>query len=98
MDLLVDVANRRGEYLRERCGPNGNVVETLLKPSAKMWRRDDLGSLREYYESQSWHFEYDIDEIDTSEGSHISYSCITVDDDDDEKNEDDDKENEDNDD
>lgn len=65
LDLLIEGANRRGEIdVRQRCGPEGNLVETLLKQSPTPQRKRKLRRLRKYYESMSWPFEYDSDEIE----------------------------------
>ena len=61
--LFLEVASGRGEDLRERCGPEGNVVETLLKQIPNSNRQGKLRLLREYYESQSWPFEYGFDDV-----------------------------------
>lgn len=60
LNLLIEAAHDRGEYVRERCGPEGNLVETLLKRRPTATRNDKLQVLRKYYESMSWPFEYDI--------------------------------------
>ena len=67
MDLFIyflKVGDLRGEDLRERCGPEGNVVETLLKQEPGYSRRDKIRLVRAYYESQSWSFKYDSDEVE----------------------------------
>ena len=60
LELFVDVAERRGEDLRDPCGPEGNLVETLLKQSPTLIGNDRLQQLRKYYESKSWPFEYNF--------------------------------------
>ena len=60
LNLLIDKANRRGESVRQRCGPKGNLVETLLEQPPSYVRREKLSFLQEYYESMSWPFEYDL--------------------------------------
>lgn len=64
LDLLIEAAKRRGEDVRQSCGPEGNLVETLLKQRPSQSRRRKLKSVREHYESMSWPFEYDADEIE----------------------------------
>lgn len=64
VSLLIEAAERRGEDVRQSCGPEGNAVETLLKQRPSFLRRKKLKILREYYESMSWPFEYDADEIE----------------------------------
>ena len=63
LDWFIEAAKRRGEDVRQRCGPKGNLVETLLKePSVS--RKQKLHAVCKYYEYMSWPFEYDLDEID----------------------------------
>ena len=62
--LLIEAAKQRGEEVRQRCGPEGNLVETLLKQEPCYSRREKLRTVREYYESMSWPFEYDLNEIE----------------------------------
>lgn len=62
--LLIEAAERRGEDVRQSCGPEGNAVETLLKQRPSYARHRKLENLREYYESMFWPFEYDVDEIE----------------------------------
>lgn len=64
LSMLIEAAKRRGEDVRQSCGPEGNVVETLLKQRPGFTRRMKLTALREHYESMSWPFEYDADEIE----------------------------------
>lgn len=64
LSLLIETASNRGEDVRQRCGPEGNVVETLLKQSPTYKRSDKLLLLREHYESMSWPFPYDVGEIE----------------------------------
>ena len=61
LNLLIERANDRGEDVRQRCRPVGNLVETSMKNS-RYWKVK-LRLLRDYYESMSWPFEYDSDEI-----------------------------------
>ena len=63
---FIEAAKRRGEDVRQPCGPEGNMIETLLKRRPSRGRRVKLTQLREYYESMSWPFEYDADEIERS--------------------------------
>lgn len=72
--LLIEGANRREEDVRQRCGPEGNSVETLLKQSPTPQRNGKLELLRKYYESMSWPFEYDTDEIEKIRPDEESYS------------------------
>ncbi len=67
LNLLIEGANRRGENVRQRCCTEGNVVETLLRQTPNSERRKKLRLLREYYESMFWPFEYDLDEVETSD-------------------------------
>ena len=67
LNLLIEVSDSRGEDVRQRCGPEGNLVETLLKQRPDDQRRQKLRILCEYYESKSWPFEYDADEVDREE-------------------------------
>ena len=64
LGLLIEAAKRRGEDVRQSCGPEGNLVETLLKQRPSYEKSVKLKSLREHYESMSWPFEYDADEIE----------------------------------
>ena len=64
LKLWVETANKRGEDVRQRCGPEGNLIETLLKQEPSYTRRSVLRVVREFYESMSWPFEYDLDEIE----------------------------------
>ena len=64
LELLVDAAKRRGEDVRQSCGPEGNLAETLLKQPPSYVRKEKLKFLRDYYQSMSWPFEYDSDEIE----------------------------------
>lgn len=63
LDVFIEAAKRRGEDVRQRCGPEGNLVETLLKREPSGSRRTKLHAICEYYNSMSWPFEYDPDEI-----------------------------------
>lgn len=63
-NLLIERANGRGEDVRQRCGPEGNLVETLMKKGPDSIKASHLPTLRDYYKSMSWPFEYDSDEID----------------------------------
>lgn len=62
--IFIEVANRRGEDVRQPCGPKGNVVEMLVKHGAYPRRKEKLYCLKAYYESMSWPFDYDSDEIE----------------------------------
>ena len=62
--LFIKRANDRGEDVRQRCGPEGNMVETLMKAHPSFTRVHKLRMLRDYYESMSWPFEYDSNEIE----------------------------------
>ena len=62
--LLIEAAKQRGEDVRQRCGPEGNLVETLLKQKPCYSRRDKLRTVRRYYKSMSWPFEHDLNEIE----------------------------------
>ena len=73
-DLLIEGANRREEDVRQCCGPEGNLVETLLKQRPNPQKNGKLRWLCEYYESMSWPFEYDLDEIEKKESGQVSYS------------------------
>ena len=64
LDVLMEAARRRGEDVRQSCGPEGNLAETLLKQPPLRERREKLLRLRSYYDSMSWPFEYDADEIE----------------------------------
>ena len=64
LDVLIERAKDRGEDVRQRCGPEGNMVETLLKQSPTYHRKEMLLLLRQYYESMSWPFEYDSQEVE----------------------------------
>lgn len=64
LSLLIKTASNRGEDVRQRCGPEGNVVETLLNKSPTPTRSKKLLLLREHYESMSWPFPYDVGEIE----------------------------------
>ena len=63
LNLLIEAANRRGEDVRQSCGPEGNLAETLLKQPRTNVNKSKLRLLRSYYDSMSWPFEYDIDGI-----------------------------------
>lgn len=69
---LIEAAHRRGDNVREPCGPEGNAVEILLGKDPSDHRKHKLQLLRRYYELMSWPFEYDSDEIE--EGSEIGDS------------------------
>lgn len=62
LDLFIEAAKRRGEDVRQRCGPEGNLVETLLKQEPSYSREYKLHAVCKYYMSMSWPFEYDLDE------------------------------------
>lgn len=64
LNVLIEKAKDRGEGVRQRCGPEGNMVETLLKQSPTYHRKEKLLLLRQYYESMSWPFEYDFQEVE----------------------------------
>lgn len=64
LQWFIEAAKRRGEDVRQRCGPEGNLVETLLKQKPSPSRRTKLHAVCKYYKSMSWPFEYDLDEID----------------------------------
>ena len=64
--LLIEAANRRGEDVRLRCGPKGNLAQTLKK-SRRINRDADIRALRNYYISMSWDYEYDSDSIQIGE-------------------------------
>ena len=64
LNMLIEVSSTRGEDVRQRCGPDGNLVETLLKQSPSENRKRKLLHVRKYYASNHWPFEYDVDEID----------------------------------
>lgn len=70
LDLLIEAAKRRGEDVRQSCGPEGNLVETLLKQRPSYKRRSKLKRLREHYESMSWPFEHDAD-VSEDGSSHL---------------------------
>ena len=63
-NTLVDRAKRRGETVRQRCGPRGNLIETLLEQSRSIGGRTKLLLVRKHYQSMSWPFEYDPREIE----------------------------------
>ena len=67
LEVFIEAAKRRGEDVRQRCGPDGILVETLLKQAPTYSRRNRLRAVRKYYESMSWPFEYDINEIERVE-------------------------------
>ena len=64
LNLLIERAKRRGETVRQRCGPEGNLVDILFKRSPSSWRRSKLLLIEKYYQSMSWPFEYDRREIE----------------------------------
>lgn len=64
LNLLIERANDRGEDVRQRCGPEGNLVETLMNQRGSHFRREKLRALRDYYVSMSWPFEYDSNKIE----------------------------------
>ena len=72
LELLIEAAKCRGEDVRQSCGPEGNLAETLLKQPPSYRRKRKLESLRDYYESMSWPFEYDAEEVDDM-GSEDNY-------------------------
>lgn len=59
LNLLIERGNDRGEDVRQRWSPERNLVETLMKQSPNPERAEKLRTLRKYYESRSWPFEYD---------------------------------------
>ena len=59
LNMLMEAAKRRGEDVRQSCGPEGTLAETLLKQPPTMNRKDKLRELGRYYESMSWPLEYD---------------------------------------
>ena len=61
---FMKAAKRRGEDVRQSCGPEGNLLETYQSMRPYRQRRTKLWLLREYYESMSWPFECDFDEIE----------------------------------
>lgn len=63
LNVLIERANDRGEDVRHPCGPEGNLVETLMKKPLSNARSFMLEALRKYYNSRSWPFEYDLYEI-----------------------------------
>ena len=67
LNSLIDRAKRRGESVRERCGPEGNLVETLLEKPPSTNRRVRLLTVRRHYRSMSWPFEYDLSEVKREE-------------------------------
>ena len=69
LKVLSEAAERRGEDVGQRCGPDGNLFETTLKqrrPSND--KRILLQVFREYYESKSWPFDYDSEEVEGGYG------------------------------
>ena len=64
LNLLIDRAKRRGETVRQRCGPEGNLVEMLLKQRPSQRRRIKLSLIHKHYQSMSWPFEYDLREVE----------------------------------
>ena len=60
LNVLIETAKRRGEDVRQSCGPEGNLAETLLKQPRTHSRERKLGELGHYYDSMSWPFEYDV--------------------------------------
>ena len=62
LELLIKSANDRGEDVRQRCGPEGSLVEALMKQGSSYEREKKLRLLRRHYESMSWPFEYNLDE------------------------------------
>lgn len=63
LSWLIEGAKSRGEDVRQSCCLEGNLVETLLRQNPSYERTQRLKVLCEYYESMSWPFEYDLDEI-----------------------------------
>lgn len=66
LNVLIEGAKRRGESVRERCSPEGNLVEILLEQSPSDEALDEermtkLRLLRKHYQSMSWPFEYEDD-------------------------------------
>ena len=72
LHLFIEAAKRRGEDVRQRCGPEGNLVETLLKQEPSYPRKHQLHAVCKYYKSMSWPFEYDLDETDRGESDEDS--------------------------
>ena len=63
LNLLIDRAKRRGETVREHCGPEGNLVDMLLKRRPSQRRRIKLSLIHKHYQSMSWPFEYDLSDL-----------------------------------
>ena len=63
LHLLIEAAKRRGEDVRQSCGPEGNLAETLLGLPPTNTKKRKLRHLRDYYDSMSWPFEYDVNWI-----------------------------------
>jgi len=72
MEGIMNAARDRGEDLREQCGPEGNLVETLLQQienldtSRPFWGNHveavkiKLRLICTYYQARSWPFDYDL--------------------------------------
>ena len=63
LHLLIEAAKRRGEDVRQSCGPEGNLAETLQEQPPTNINIVKLRHLRDYYDSMSWPFEYNLDRI-----------------------------------
>ena len=72
LNLLIDRASRRGETVRQRCGPEGNLVEMLLKQRPIRHRRIKLSLIHKHYQSMSWPFEYDLREVEYDGSGKVS--------------------------
>ena len=59
LNVLIETAKRRGEDVRQRCGPEGTLAETLLKQPPTPKRKEKLKELCRYYHSMSWPSEWD---------------------------------------
>lgn len=70
---FIEAAKRRGEDVRQRCGPEGNLVETLLEQGTSLWRKRKLHAVYKYYKSMSWPFEYDLDKKDRGKIALYAY-------------------------
>ena len=63
LNVLIETAKRRGEDVRQRCGPEGNLAETLLKQPPMQKRNEKLKELCRYCHSMSWPLEWDPKEM-----------------------------------
>jgi len=83
LEGIMNVASDRGEDLREQCGPEGNLIETLLQQSENMdmthslerdVTKNRLKVVRAYYQARSWPLEYDLSILDSesTESSELS--------------------------